>query len=234
MSNLGIDVDDAAVPPGLHSGQHRAAEQHRALDEEVQLGEVVGPGHIDHRGFGLRAGGVEDQHINRAETVSDRGDQPGNLVLIGDVRAKAPSGAAIVTDAAADLSYLLIAGPSIDRDGNAITGQAPRDHSPQAPRAARHQSDTPMRHCHLAIIPLRSAHKAGLQRRAGQSETTGIGLRTRRGGFGEITRSKGEARFERLPVGPPSAALSHQRGGGCRSPVTVRSAGTRPRPGVTG
>jgi hypothetical protein len=157
VSDLGVEVHDAAVPPGLHSGQHRAAEQHRALDEEVQLSEVVGPGHFGHRGFGLRAGGVEYQHTDRAETVSDITDQPGNLVLIGDIGAKALSGAAIVTDAAADGSNLLVAGPAIDRDGNAVTGQAPRDHRPQAPRAARHQGDTPVRHCHLAIIPLRSA-----------------------------------------------------------------------------
>jgi hypothetical protein len=85
--------------------------------------------------------------------------ESGNVVLIGDIGAKALSGAAIVTDPAADRSYLLVAGPAIDRDGNAVTGQAPRDHSSQAPRAARHQSDTPMRHCHLVLIPFRSAHQ---------------------------------------------------------------------------
>jgi hypothetical protein len=151
-------VDDTAIPPGLHSGQHHAAEQHRALDEEVQLSKVAGPGHFGHCGFGLRAGGVEYQHIDGAETVSDRGDQPGHLVLIGDIGEKALSGAAILTDTAADGSDVLVAGPAIYRDGGTVTGQAPRDHRPQAPRAARHQSDPPMRHCHLAIIPPRSDH----------------------------------------------------------------------------
>jgi hypothetical protein len=31
---------------------------------------MVCPAHLGHPGFGLRAGGVEDQHINRAEALS--------------------------------------------------------------------------------------------------------------------------------------------------------------------
>src|SRR5580700_5877839 len=37
VSDLGVDVHDAAIVPGHHRGEHRAAEQHGALDEEVQL-----------------------------------------------------------------------------------------------------------------------------------------------------------------------------------------------------
>jgi hypothetical protein len=85
-------VHDAAVPPGLHCRQDGPAEQHRALDEEVQLGQVAGPGDLGHCGFGLRAGGVEDQHIDRAEVGGDRGDQPGDLVLVGDIGAEARRG----------------------------------------------------------------------------------------------------------------------------------------------
>jgi hypothetical protein len=146
-------VHDAAIAPGPHRGQHRAAEQHRALDEEVQLGQVAGPAHLGHRGFGLRAGGVEHQHIHRAEPAGDRGDQLGNLLLIGDVGAKGFSDAAAVTDAAANLPGPLVAAPAIDRDGEAVAGQTPRNRGAQAPRAARHQSDPPMRHRHEAIIP---------------------------------------------------------------------------------
>ena len=153
VRDLGVDVHDAAVPPGLHSGQDGAAEQHRALDEEVQLGQVAGPGDLGHRGFGLRAGGVEDQHIDRAEAAGDRGGQPRDLVLIGDVGAEARGGAAVVLDGAADRGYLLVAGAAIDRDGEAVMGQPPRDRRAQAPRAARHQSDTPLRHRHMAMIP---------------------------------------------------------------------------------
>jgi hypothetical protein len=154
VSDLGVDVHDAAVPPGLHCRQDGPAEQHRALDEEVQLGQVAGPGDLGHCGFGLRAGGVEDQHTDRAEAGGDRGDQPGDLVLVGDIGAEARRGAAIITDGAADRSYLFVAGPAIDRDGETVTCQPPRDHRPQPPRAARHQSDTPMRHSHTVMIPL--------------------------------------------------------------------------------
>ena len=142
----GNGVGDAAVPPGLHAGQDGQAEQHRALDEEVQLGQVVRPGDIGHRGFGLRAGGVEDQHLDRAEAVSDRGGQPGHLILVGDIGAEALCGPAIVTDGAADGSDLFVARRAIDRDGETVTRQPPRDHRPQPPRATGHQSDTPMRH----------------------------------------------------------------------------------------
>jgi hypothetical protein len=79
---------------GCGRRQHGPAEQYRALDEEVQLGHVVRPGNIGHRGFGLRAGGVEDQHIDRTDAVSDRCGQPGNLILVGDIGAEALGGAA--------------------------------------------------------------------------------------------------------------------------------------------
>src|SRR6202034_287254 len=102
-----------------------------SLDEEVQLGEVTGPGHIGHRGFGLRAGGVQDQHIDWAEAVSDGGDQPGDLLLVGDIGAEALGDTAVITDSAAYGGYLLIAGQAIDRDGETVTRQAPRDHRPE-------------------------------------------------------------------------------------------------------
>ena len=61
----------------------------------------------------------------------------------------------ILDDAAADGSDQFVAGPAIDRDGKAVPRQVPRDHRPQASRAAGYQSDTPARHCHAAIIPPR-------------------------------------------------------------------------------
>jgi hypothetical protein len=55
VRDLRVDVDDAPEPPRLHSGDDRASEQHRALDEESELGEVILPGHLGQRGFWLRA-----------------------------------------------------------------------------------------------------------------------------------------------------------------------------------
>jgi hypothetical protein len=63
---------------------------------------MADPGYIGHRGFGLRAGGVQDQHIDRAQAFSDRGGQPGDLLLVGDIGAETLGGTAIVTDRAAD------------------------------------------------------------------------------------------------------------------------------------
>ena len=79
---------------------------------------------------GCGPGSVQDQHIDGAEAVSDRGSQPGNPVLVGDIGAEALGRAAIVTDRAADGSDLFIAGPAIDRDGETATRQPPRDHRP--------------------------------------------------------------------------------------------------------
>ena len=73
VGDLGVDLDDPAVAARPHGGQHGAAEQHRALDEELKLGEVVLPRHLGHRRLGLRAGGVEHQHVDRAEAVGHRG-----------------------------------------------------------------------------------------------------------------------------------------------------------------
>ena len=106
------------------------------------------------RTHALRAGGIEDKYLYRAKTAGDRGDQPGNLILITDIGDKALGDAAILTDAAADGSDQVVAGPAIDRDGKAVPRQPPRDRRPQPSRATRHQSDTPMRHCHMAMIPL--------------------------------------------------------------------------------
>ena len=81
------------------------------------------PGDLGHCGFGLRAGGVEDQHIDRAEAAGDRGGQPGDLVLVGDIGAEAPAAALpSATDGAADqqLPVRRRARP-IDRDGETVT-----------------------------------------------------------------------------------------------------------------
>jgi hypothetical protein len=68
----------------------------------------------------------------------------------------------VAADDVADGGYLLVAGRAVDRDGEAVTGQAPRDHRPQAPRAAGHQGDTSLRYRHVVMIspPTRQADPA--------------------------------------------------------------------------
>src|SRR5262249_14582557 len=108
------------------------------------------------RASGWGAGGVEHQHINRAEPAGDRGDQFGDPLLIGDVGGEGPRYAAGGTYGAADLFGLLVAALRIDRDREAVLGQPARDLGAEPPRAARHQGHTPVCHRHVAIIPPRS------------------------------------------------------------------------------
>jgi hypothetical protein len=82
----------------------------------------------------LRAGGVQDQHIDRAEAAGDRGGQPGDLVLVGDIGAEARRGAAVSTDGAADRRYLFVAGRPLTATAKpsrasrrAITAPSPRE-----------------------------------------------------------------------------------------------------------
>ena len=70
--------------------------------------------------------GVEGLQVIDAEPGAE--GTVGNLVLVGDIGAKALGGAVIVTDGAAEGSNLVIAGPAIDRDGETVTRQAPRGH----------------------------------------------------------------------------------------------------------
>jgi hypothetical protein len=72
---------------------------------------------------------------------------------------------AVAADDVADGGYLLVAGRAVDRDGEAVTGQAPRDHRPQAPRAAGHQSDTSLRYRHVVMIspPTRQADPTAIR-----------------------------------------------------------------------
>ena len=118
------------------------------------------PAHLGDGGFGLRAGGVEHQHIHRAEPAGDRGDQLGDLLLIGDIGAEGLGHAAVAADGAADLLCLPVAAAAIDRHGETVLGQTACDLRAQAARAARHQSDPPIGHRHAAIIALRRAHQA--------------------------------------------------------------------------
>jgi hypothetical protein len=172
VGDLGVDLHDAAVAPVQHPGQHRAADQHRAHDEVAQLGQVVGPGHVGDRGLGLRAGGVEDQHVNRAEAARDRGAQPGGLTLVRDISEEGPGGAALSADGVADRIGQVVARAAIDRDGEPVTRQAHRDRRPQPSRTARHQRHPSTRFRHAEMIPPRPARSRRRHRSSGGAPLT--------------------------------------------------------------
>jgi len=85
VHHLGVDLHDPPEPPLSHAGQDRPPEEHRALDEELELGDVVRPRHLLEQALGLRAGGIEHEHSDRAERRLDRADHPGDRALVGDV-----------------------------------------------------------------------------------------------------------------------------------------------------
>ena len=53
VGHLRVDVHDASPAPFTHPRQDRSAQQHRALDEELELVEVVAPGGLGECDVGL-------------------------------------------------------------------------------------------------------------------------------------------------------------------------------------
>jgi hypothetical protein len=147
-------VDDPAVVLRQHRREHRTPNQHRALDEEVELGDVVRPSHLRQRGGRLRAGRVQHQHADRAEAGGDRGDQALDLTLVGDVGDERLGRAAVAADAPGNLTGLVLV-DAVDGDRMPVAGQPSRDRAAQPARAPGHQRPPPRRPLHAPIMPSR-------------------------------------------------------------------------------
>ena len=93
---------------------------------------MVGPSHIGHRGFRLRAGGVDHQHVDGAEAVGDRGYQLGDLLFVGDVGAEGVADTAVVTDGAGNLECVCVVAEAVNRHGEAVAGQPSCDSGAKA------------------------------------------------------------------------------------------------------
>ena len=102
---------------------------------------MVLPRHLGQRRFRLRAGRVEHQHVNGTQAGRDRGDERGDLLLVGDISGERIGGPAFAADSAGHLGGLPVPAQAIDGHGQAIPGEAPRDDPAQSSRAARHQGD---------------------------------------------------------------------------------------------
>ena len=127
VGDLGVDLHDAPEPSLAHCGERSPPEQDRALDEELELRDVVRPRHIVQRSFRLRAGRVQHQHLDRAEPLGDRRHECDHLPLVGDVSREGlrdPSPLANGTD---DCERLLPAVPVVDGYGQPIPGEAAGD-----------------------------------------------------------------------------------------------------------
>ncbi len=101
----------------------------------------------------MAAGRVQHQHVNRTEPGRDRGDEPGDLLLVGDVGGERLGGPPVVVDSAGHLGGLPIPVQAVDGHGQAVPGEAPRDGLTQSPRAAGHQGDASLSHVHALIRP---------------------------------------------------------------------------------
>jgi hypothetical protein len=151
-------VDDAAGSLRLHPGQYGAPEQHRALDEERELGEMVLPRHLGQRGLGLRARGVDHEHVDGTEAACHATHELGHLPLVGDVGRERVGDSAVVADCGHDLERLRPTAAVVDGHGEPITAEPHRDRAAQPARASRHESDALLRRRHgrdRTVPPLR-------------------------------------------------------------------------------
>jgi hypothetical protein len=82
---LGVDLHDATRSASPHSGHDGATNEHRALDEALEVRQVLVPAHLFKPSLPLRAGGVEDQHADRPERGRDGGHELVDLALGRDV-----------------------------------------------------------------------------------------------------------------------------------------------------
>ena len=136
------------------AGQDGPAEQHRALDEEVQLGQVAGQVTSVTAASGCGPVALRTSTSTGPRRPAIAAASPAtwsSSVTSAQKPAAAPPSAQMARPIN---SYLFVAGPAIDRDGETVTCQPPRDHRPQPPRAAGDQSNTPMSHSHTVMIPL--------------------------------------------------------------------------------
>jgi hypothetical protein len=167
VDDLGVDLDDAAVAPRPHSGEDGAPEQHRALDEELELCDVVLPHHLAQRRFRLRAGRVEHQHVDGAEAVGHSSDEIRDLPLVGDVGREGVGDPARIPDDRDDLERPRVTADIVDGHGQAVAGEAPRDGAAQPAGAARYEGDA---------LPQRLQPCVRLRPAGGAQSVPGVGV----------------------------------------------------------
>ena len=145
VPGLGVDLHDAARSPRRHAGEQRAPEHDRALDEALELHDVVLPRHQRERRRGLRAGRVEHQHLDRAQAVGDRGGELGRLALVRDVPGERLGHPAVAADGVDDLEGQIRIAAVVDGHGQAIAGQTARDGPAGTAGAPGDEGDAPPR-----------------------------------------------------------------------------------------
>ena len=141
VGDLRIDLDDAPERGGPHGRKHRPAHQNRALDEEVQLGQVLVPAGVVDRGVRLGTRGVQHEHLDRPEETLDTRNEVGHLALVRDVAHRELRDAPVATDGGDDVVPSPVTGQSVDGDPQAVRGEAPGDGRAEAAGAPGHERD---------------------------------------------------------------------------------------------
>ncbi len=157
VDDLRVDVDDATVFGRPHAGDHGASQQHRAQHEEAQLVEMVLPAHLHDRRLRLRSGGIQDQHLNRAQAVFDVCHEAVHLGCIGHIGDEGLRPAVPCTDSRSDTVGSLGV-RAVDRDREAIRRQPFGNAAAESSGAAGHERD-PRMVIHAASIASFRRHR---------------------------------------------------------------------------
>ena len=107
----------------LHALYHRFGQEHRTLDEKLQLIETGAPGDLFEGQHGLRSGGVDHENVDRPERPRDVAHQAIDLRLIADIGAERLRDAGGGADALGDSVGPVGVGEIIHRHACATVGQ---------------------------------------------------------------------------------------------------------------
>jgi hypothetical protein len=115
---------------------------------------VILPSDLGQGRFRLRAGRVEDEHLDRTESIGYPCNEIGGLLLIGDIGCKGVGHAAVVSDRLGDFESLAVTVQTVHRHGQTVTRKPLGNRSAQPARASRHERDPLLRRTHGRIISL--------------------------------------------------------------------------------
>ena len=127
IDDLRVDLDDAPPPTLSHSGNDGATEQDRALDEEIQLLEVILPADLLERRFRLRSGRVQDEHRHRSQLQVDRPYELPDLRLLGHVRGEGLGDSPLLPDLRGNSVCVPIRRAAVDGNCEPVAGKPQRD-----------------------------------------------------------------------------------------------------------
>jgi hypothetical protein len=129
------------VPLRAHIGEHGPPEQHRALDEVLELCDVITPGNLRDRCLRLRPSRIHDQCVDETQPFSDLGDETTYPRLTSDIGRKGIRRPAGITDRSRDVVCLRVIVKAVHGYREAVTSQSHGDRAAKATRTPGDESD---------------------------------------------------------------------------------------------